>query len=103
MKDIQRKNKLLKQKLAAPSTKGDIEEMGPYIVGAIAKTLEEYATKKDINDLKTELKSDIKSVEGKIDGLGGDISDLRRRVRDLETDTITRREFDGFKAKVLPQ
>ncbi len=32
----------------------------------------------------------------------GDVSDIRRRVIDLETDTVTRREFKEFKTKVLP-
>ena len=96
MKRNQRKEMVLKQKLTAPATKGDLEEMGVYIVGAVAKTLEEYTTKED-------LKAVEKQLGDKIDGFGGDVSDLRHRVRDLEADTITRREFNDFKTKVLPQ
>ena len=105
MKQSQRKKTQRIKQMAVPATKGDLEDMGAYIVGAIAKTLEEYATKDDVKHLATrdDLKTTEQHLEAKIDAFGGDVSDLRRRVRDLETDTITRREFDNFKVKVLPQ
>lgn len=95
----------MKTNLDAPSTKRDVEDMGAHIVSAIAKTLEDYATKDDLKKLAT--KDDLNAVEkklgDKIDNLGADTSELKRRVRDLEADTITRREFNEFKIKVLPQ
>ena len=98
--------------LDAPSTKRDMEDMGAHIVSAIAKTLEDYATKEDlkklatkedIKDLRIDLKATEKKLGDKIDDLGADISEHRRRIRDLETDTVTRREFNEFKTKVLPR
>lgn len=98
-------NKLAKSNLDTPSTKRDLEDMGAHIISAIAKTLEEYATKEDVKKLAT--KEDLKAVEkklgDKIDNQGSDVSELRRRVSDLEADTVTRREFNEFKTKVLPQ
>jgi hypothetical protein len=99
--------------LDSPSTKRDLEEMAAHIITAIAKTLEDYATKYDVRNIvgdevakKAATKEDLKAAEkrlgDKIDDVGSDVSDLRRRVRDLETDTVTRREFNEFKAKVLP-
>ncbi len=92
--------------LDSPSTKRDLEDMAAHIVSAIAKTLEEYPTKDDmksgLDSVKNELKADIVRVEEKIDDLSSDISDHTRRIRDLETDTITRKEFTEFKVKVLP-
>lgn len=89
-----------------PATKKDLEDMTAYIVSAIAKTLEEYPTKDDLkqnfDSVEKELKADIRRVEDKIDNHGADISDHTRRIRDLETDTITRKEFIEFKVKVLP-
>lgn len=88
--------KYTKTNLDAPSTKRDLEDMGAHIVSAIAKRLEDFATKDD-------LKATEKKLGDKIDNLGADTSELKRRVRDLEADTITRREFNEFKTKVLPQ
>lgn len=96
MKNHQNKRKQLQQNLAKPATKGDLEEMAAYIVSAIAKTLEEYPTKDDLTATE-------KHLEFKIDQVAGDVSDIRRRVRDLETDTITRREFNDFKGKIVAQ
>lgn len=80
-----------KRNLDAPSTKRDIDEAVGQIITVMSKTLEGYATKED-----------SKRLEGKIDDVAGDVSDIRRRVIDLETDTVTRREFNELKTKVLP-
>lgn len=86
-----------------PSTKRDLEDMAAHIITAISKTLEDYPKKEDLKKLATkeDLKSFEKKLGDKIDDVGSDVSDLRRRVRDAEADTVTRREFNEFKAKVV--
>lgn len=88
-----------KRNLNAPTTLRDLDDLGAHIITAISKTLENYPTK---DDLKRELKATEERLEGKIDDVAADVSDIRRRVIDLETDTITRREFNDFKTKLLP-
>lgn len=102
MQDMKKRN------LNAPTTLKDLDDLGAQIVTAISKVLEEYPTKKDL-DKKLEkfaTKDDVKAVErnleGKIEDVAADVSDIRRRVIDLETDTVTRTEFNDFKIKLLP-
>jgi len=84
----------------APTTLKDLDDLGTHIIVAISKTLEDYATKEDLKQLaKSE---DLKRVEDKVDGLSADVSEIRRRVIDLETDSVSRRDFNEFKTKVLP-
>lgn len=84
----------------APTTLKDLDDLGTHIITAISKTLEDYATKEDVKKLaKTE---DLKRVEDKVDGLSSDVSEIRRRVIDLETDTVTRNEFKELKRVLLP-
>ncbi len=84
-----------KRNLNAPATKGDIDDAVAQIGIVIAKTLEDYPKKED-------LKKEVDRLEGKIDDVAADVSDIRRRVIDLETDTITRHEFNDLKTKVFP-
>ncbi len=95
--------------LDASVTKRDLEDAVAQMGSAVAKTIEESeerlsnkieATEKNVNDRidRTE-----KRLSGKIDDIRADISDHTRRIRDLEADTITRREFNTFKTKVQPQ
>lgn len=88
-----------KRNLNAPATKGDIDDAVAQIATAMSKTLEDYPTKED---LKRELKATEQRLEGKIEDVAADVSDIRRRVIDLETDTVTRREFKDFQTKLLP-
>ncbi len=81
--------------LNAPTTLKDLDDLAAHIITAISKTLEDYPTKDD-------LKIETHRLEGKIDDVASDVSEIRRRVIDLETDTVTRTEFNDFKAKVLP-
>lgn len=97
-----------KRNLNAPTTLKDLDDLGTHIITAIGKTLEDYPTKDDLKKelskfaTKDDLKAVKQSVEGKIDDVAADVSDIRRRVIDLETDSVTRREFNEFKTKVLP-
>ena len=75
-----------KSQLDASVTKGDLEDAVAQIASSVAKVIEESE----------------KKLSDKIDDLGADVADHRRRIRDLETDTITRREFNQLKSKVLP-
>jgi hypothetical protein len=84
-----------RRNLNAPTTLKDLDDLGAHIITAIGKTLEDYPTKDD-------LKATEKRFEGKIDDVASDVSDIRRRVIDLETDTVTRNEFNQLKRKVLP-
>lgn len=94
--------------LAKPVTKGDLEVAVAQIVNAVNKTLENYPTKKDQDELKQELKSDIKTVDDKVtnlqsdvSGLQRDVTDIRRRVIDLEVDTPTKAEFEALKKQIV--
>lgn len=84
-----------KRNLLAPATKGDLDNLGAHIITAISKTLEDYPTKEN-------LKAVERKLEGKIDDVASDGSDIRRRVIDLEADTVSRQDFNEFKTKVLP-
>lgn len=88
-----------KRNLSAQTTLKDLDDLGAHIITAISKTLENYPTK---DDLKRELKATENRLEAKIDDVAADVSEIRRRVIDLETDTVTRREFNEFKTKILP-
>lgn len=84
----------------APTTLKDLDDLGTHIITAVSEALKDYATKEDVKKLaKSE---DLKRVEDKVDNLSSDVSDIRRRVIDLEVDTVGQREFKEFKAKVFP-
>lgn len=85
-----------KRNLNAPTTLKDLDDLATHIITAISKTLEDYPTKED-------LKATERRLEDKIDDVAADVSDIRRRVIDLETDTVTRTEFNIVKTKVFPQ
>lgn len=93
-----------KRNINAPTTIRDLDDLATHIITAISKTLEDYATKDDLKKLATrdDVKTEVRRLEGKIDDVASDVSEIRRRVIDLETDTVTRTEFNEFKAKVLP-
>lgn len=98
-----------KRNLDAPVTLRDLDDLGTHIITAISKTLEDYPTKEYLDKklekfvTKDDLKTEVKRLEGKIDDVASDVSDIRRRVIDLETDTVTRTDFNELKVKVLPQ
>ncbi len=85
------------------ATVGDLDDLASQIITGINETLKNYATKDDIKLVAT--KEDIKNVatklEGKIDNVASDVSDIRRRVIDLEMDHVTRREFIDLKKQVI--
>lgn len=105
---IHSKISMKKRNLNAPTTVKDLDDMVAQIGIVIAKTLEDYPNKEYLDKklstfaTKEDLKGTEKRLEGKIEEVGGDVSDIRRRVIDLETDTITRREFNELKTKLLP-
>jgi predicted nuclease with TOPRIM domain len=84
-----------KRNLNAPTTLKDLDDLGTHIITTISKVLEDYPKKAD-------LKKEVDRLEGKIEDVASDVSDIRRRVIDLETDTVSRREFNDLKTKVLP-
>lgn len=90
-----------KRNLKAVATVKDLDDLGAHIITAISKTLEDYTTKDDLKSLATkdDLKREVGRLEGKIDDVASDVSDIKRHVSDLEADTITRREFNELKAK----
>lgn len=78
--------------LTQPSTKGDLDDMAAHIITAIGKTLEEYATKEDVQKLASkedlkQLDTKVDTLSNKVDKLSYDVSDIRRRVIDLEVET----------------
>ncbi|HCM37937.1 MAG: hypothetical protein UV61_C0003G0071 [Candidatus Gottesmanbacteria bacterium GW2011_GWB1_43_11] len=101
----------MKNDLSATATKGDIEEAIAQIVNAVTKTM---ATKDDIADVRgditqlkgdvnqlkgdvNQLKGDVKELNEKVDHLQTDMTDVKRRVIDLEHDTPTQKEVDDLK------
>ena len=78
-----------KNNLIAAATKGDIDEAVAQIAVVIQK---------EVNRLDEK----IIKLDGKVDDVAADVSDIRRRVIDLETDTVSRRDFNEFKTKLLP-
>jgi len=84
-----------RRNINAPTTLKDLDDLGTHIITTISKVLEDYPKKED-------LKKEVDRLEGKIDDVAGDVSDIRRRVIDLETDSVSRRDFNEFKTKVLP-
>ncbi len=96
-----------KTSLDASTTMRDLEDLGAQIVSAVSKAMEDLATKEDLKSLATKedlkslaTKEDLKKLEEKVHLMGGDVSDIRRRVIDLETDTPTRNEFTSLKQVV---
>ena len=87
-------------------TKRDLKEAlddaVAHIVGAISKTLEDYATKDDLKGLAT--KDDLKNLSSELDNtkqeLKADIRDLRRDVTDLKADTPTPQEFIDHEKRI---
>ena len=86
----------------APTTLKDLDDLGTHIIVTISKVLESYPTKDDLKKEVHQLEEKITKLDGKVENVASDVSDIRRRVIDLETDTVTRNEFNDFKSKVLP-
>lgn len=92
-----------KRDLSRPTTLGDLDDLGSQIITTISKTLESYATKDDLKVLATkddltvlEKKFDI--LDKKVDKLDYTVSDIRRRIIDLEIkDPPSRREFNALR------
>ena len=90
----------MKQKanLNQPATKGDLEELLAQLLIAMSKT---FATKEDLKQSVTGLENRINNVEktlgAKIDNLGAEESENRRRIIDLETESATRTELNEHK------
>ncbi len=87
--------------LAKPTTVGDLDDLAAHIITAITKTLEDYPTKEDLKKEvdRVEQKFDEKfgGLEKKVDKIDYDVSDIRRRVIDLEVDTVPRKDFQDLK------
>ncbi len=61
-------------------------EICETILNGIAETLKGYAEKKDIEDLKVEMKQEF--------------TDVKRDINDLKADSPTKKEFADLKARV---
>lgn len=80
-------------------TKEEVDIAVAQVVSAVTKTM---ASKEDIKNMAT--KDDIKRLDQKVDQidekvthLQSDMTDVRRRVIDLEHDTPTQKEVDDLK------
>lgn len=91
---------------SAPATKADINKLErrvnnsievavAQISGAVMKALENVAKKDNLKNLAT--KDDLNKLDHKVEKLSGDVSDIRRRVIDLERDTPTQKEVGDLK------
>ena len=91
-----------KRNLNVPTTLKDLDDLGTHIIVTISKVLENYPTKDDLKKEVNHIEEKITKLDGKVEDVASDVSDIRRRVIDLETDSVTRREFNDFKTKLLP-
>lgn len=92
-------SRMLRKDHSKPVTKNDIEVAVAQISNAVMKATENVATKDDLKNVATkdDLKQVEKRLEAKIDIVASDVSDIRRRVIDLEHDTPNQKEVDDLK------
>ncbi|MBI3343252.1 hypothetical protein HY032_03775 [Candidatus Gottesmanbacteria bacterium] len=90
--------------LKRPVTVGDLDDLGTQIITAISNTLQDYPTKEDLKHEVGKVEQKVDTLEKKVDGLDKkvdklsyDVSDIRRRVIDLEVDTVPRKDFQDLK------
>lgn len=96
-----------KSDLTQPATKADIEDAVGQLGGAVINALKNVATKEDLKQFATKedlkqfaTKEGLKQVEQKVDHLQSDVTDVRRRMIDLEHDTPSQAYFNHLKKRV---
>ena len=81
------------------TTIGDLDDLAAQITTAILTAFESYATKEDLKALAT--KEDLKALDKKVDKLDYTVSDIHRRVIDMEIiNPPTRAEFNDLKGQL---
>lgn len=93
--------------ITRPTTIGDLDDLGVQIITAITKTLEDYPKKDDlkreVDRIERKFDDKISGLETKVDTIEYNVSDIRRRVIDLEVDTVPRKDFEDLKFLVAAQ
>jgi hypothetical protein len=75
-----------------------LDDAVAQIVGAVSKTLEDYPTKDDLNDVKIELKEEISDVK---DELKGELREVKNQITDLKADSPTSQEYQDHETRIL--
>ena len=88
--------------ITRPTTIGDLDDLGVQIITAITKTLQDYPTKTDLKQEIGRVEQKVDNLEKKVDKMSFELSDTRRRVIDLEVDTVPRKDFEDLKFLVAP-
>lgn len=84
--------------LAKPVTVGDLDDLASQIISAVSKETTRIEDKVDVLDKKVNaLDQKVTVLDKKADKLDYDVSDIRRRVIDLEVDTVPRKDFQDLK------
>ncbi len=78
-------------------TLGDLDDLGAQIITVITKTLQEYPTKEDLKQAIGRVEQKVDNLGKKVDKMSYELSDVHRRVIDLEVDTVPRKDFQDLK------
>mgnify|MGYP001583563313 CR=1 FL=1 len=87
-----------KSRVTLPATQGDLDDLVAAFVTAMREELKGFATKEDLKKLAT--KEDLKKLETKLDLVKIDVSDTRRRVRDLEGSTANSEQVRNHEFRI---
>lgn len=80
-----------------PSTKKDLDELAIQIISAVQEGLKEYPTKSELKAELQPVKTGIEELNKKFDKLDFEVSDNKRRIIDLESESVTKRDFEEHK------
>lgn len=84
--------------LTKPVTVGDLDDLASQIITAVSHETTRIEEKVDKLDQKVNgLDQKVELLDKKVDKLSFDVSDIRRRVIDLEVDTVARKDFEDLK------
>lgn len=77
--------------LTKPVTVGDLDDLASQIISAVSHETTRIEEKVDKLDQK------VDNLEKKVDKMSFELSDVHRRVIDLEVDTVPRKDFEDLK------
>ena len=84
--------------LTRTTTLGDLDDLAAHIISAVSKETTRIEEKVDVVDQKVNaLDQKVVALDKKVDKIDFDVSDIRRRVIDLEVDTVPRKDFQDLK------
>ncbi len=83
-------NKKLRD-LTSPTMVGDLDDLAAQIISAVSRETARIEGKVDVIDQK------VTVLEQTVDKMSFELSDVHRRVIDLEVDTVPRKDFQDLK------